>query len=74
MRAGAIAAGLVATALAGSLALVFAQKGTLPALPWDKTAAEAASTGAKATSPAAALREPRSAAAPAGETAALRGR
>ncbi len=33
MRAGAIAAGLVAVALAASSGLVFAQKGSLTALP-----------------------------------------
>ncbi|MGZ9085481.1 MAG: polysaccharide deacetylase family protein [Rhodoplanes sp.] len=60
MRAGAIAAGLVAVALAGSLGLVFAQKGSLTALPWGKSAPEAASTGSKAAEPAAAQRSPRS--------------
>ena len=45
MRAGAIAAGLVAVALAGSLGLVFAQKGDLTALPWGKLKGDAANTG-----------------------------
>ena len=56
MRAGAIAAGLVAAALAGSLGLVFAQKGSLP-LPWGKSAAEAANTAiGAATEPTTTLR------------------
>ena len=60
MRAGAIAAGLVAVALAGSLGLVFAQKGSLTALPWGKLTAEPANTGSSASSePAAAQRGPR---------------
>ena len=61
MRAGAIAAGLVAVALAGSLGLVFAQKGSLTALSWGKLTAESANTGSSAASePAAAQRSPRS--------------
>ncbi len=60
MRAGAIAAGLVAVALAGSLGLVFAQKGSLTALPWGKSGAEAASAGSTAAEPAPAQRTPRS--------------
>jgi len=61
MRAGAIAAGLVAVALAGSLGLVFAQKGGLTTLPWGKLTAESANTGSSAASePAAAQRSPRS--------------
>jgi peptidoglycan-N-acetylglucosamine deacetylase len=50
MRAGTIAAGLVAVALAGSLGLVFAQKGSLPH-PWDKLAAETPNTAIGATEP-----------------------
>ena len=68
MRAGAIAAGLVAMALAGSLALVFAQKGDLPALPWGKTAAEASTSSESAAPPAAAARNPRSVITPIGES------
>ena len=61
MRAGAIAAGLVAVALAGSLGLVFAQKGSLTALSWGKLTAKSANTGSSAASePAAAQRSPRS--------------
>ena len=58
MRAGAIAAGLVAVALAGSLGLVFAQKGDLTALPWGKLKGDAATAGSSsaATEPAAAQR------------------
>ena len=61
MRAGAIAAGLVAVALAGSLGLVFAQKGSLTALSWGKLTAESANTGSSsaASEPAAAQRGPR---------------
>jgi peptidoglycan/xylan/chitin deacetylase (PgdA/CDA1 family) len=58
MRAGAIAAGLVAVALAGSLGLVFAQKGDFTALPWGKLKGDAANAGSSsaATEPAAAQR------------------
>ena len=64
MRAGAIAAGLVAVALAGSLGLVFAQKGSLTDLPWGKSTAESANTGGSsaAAEPAAAQRSPGNAA------------
>src|SRR5271157_1323054 len=58
MRAGAIAAGLVAVALAGSLGLVFAQKGDLTNLPWIKSKTEAANTGSSSTV-AVAQRSPR---------------
>jgi peptidoglycan/xylan/chitin deacetylase (PgdA/CDA1 family) len=54
MRAGAIAAGLVAVALAGSLGLVFAQKGSLTNLPWGKFAAVAENTGGATADPTAA--------------------
>jgi peptidoglycan/xylan/chitin deacetylase (PgdA/CDA1 family) len=54
MRAGAIAAGLVAVALAGSLGLVFAQKGSLTNLPWGKSAAVAENTGGATADPTAA--------------------
>jgi peptidoglycan/xylan/chitin deacetylase (PgdA/CDA1 family) len=65
MRAGAIAAGLVAVAVAGSLGLVFAQKGSLTALPWGKSASEAASSGGSmATESTTAPRSPRSAITP----------
>lgn len=40
MRAGAIAAGVVVVALAGSLGIIYAQKGELPSLPWGKAGAE----------------------------------
>ena len=59
MRAGAIAASLVAVALAGSLGLVFAQKGGMTDLPWGKSTAESANTSISTPSdPAAAQRGP----------------
>lgn len=57
MRAGAIAAGVVVVALAGSVGFLFAEKGGLPNLPWSKTASESAggarseTTGAQASIP-----------------------
>lgn len=65
MRAGAIAAGLVAVALAGSLGLVFAQKGSLTDLPWGKSAAVAENTGGATADPTAAKANARNAGAPA---------
>jgi peptidoglycan/xylan/chitin deacetylase (PgdA/CDA1 family) len=70
MRAGAIAAGLVAVALAGSLGLVFAQKGSLTNLPWGKSAAVAENTGGAPADPTAVKANARSAITPVSEPAA----
>jgi peptidoglycan-N-acetylglucosamine deacetylase len=63
MRAGAIAAGVVVVALAGSLGIIYAQKGELPTLSWEKTGAETTGLVHGNSAPPPASREAREAAA-----------
>jgi peptidoglycan/xylan/chitin deacetylase (PgdA/CDA1 family) len=68
MRAGAIAAGVVVVALAGSLGIIYAQKGEMPALPWEKAGVETTGLVHGNTAPPPASREAREAAQAAPQT------